>query len=98
MSNVQIRVIEDQHIEDKVVNNPNEVIQEYLTKNGANQNPFIDEEDQIKSYLNTQSTNNQYRFAPKPGDRLTNREVKSVNVDDQLNIQIEIRMDMPSNR
>ncbi len=96
MSNIQIRVIEDQHIEDKVVENPNEVLQQY--SNATKQNPFISEEDQVKSYMNSINPYNQHRFAPKPGDQLINREVKFVNIEDELNIQIEIRTDMPSNR
>lgn len=98
MSNIQIRIIEDQHIEDKIVDNPNEVIQQYSIQNATKQNPFIDEEDQIKSYMNSINHNNQHKFAPKPGDKLINREVKYVNIEDELNIQIEIRTDMPTNR
>ncbi len=97
MSNIQIRVIEDQYTEDKVIENQKEAIQEYVRKNGVNQNPFIEEEDQIKSHLNQQSNNNYHKFAPKQNDRLTNREVKTIT-EDEFNIQIEIRTDMPTNR
>jgi len=96
-SGIQIRFIEDQHVEDKEVNNT-DAISEFMNKNGINQNPFIDPQDQVQSYLNNQNNNDYYKFVPKPGDQLTNREVKMVDMTDDFKIQIEIKMDMPSNR
>ena len=99
MSNgVQVRIIEDQHIEEKVIDNPQEIAQELAIKSGINQNPFIDPQEQVRSYMNNQNKDDYYKFVPKPGDNLSNREVKLVDMTDDFKIQIEIRMDMPSNK
>lgn len=95
---VQIKIIEDQHIEEKQVDNPQEAVQEFMNKSGINQNPFIDPQEQVQSYMNNQNNNDYYKFVPKPGDNLSNREVKLVDMTDDFKIQIEIKMDMPSNK
>lgn len=95
---IQIRVIEDQHTEEKTVEQTQEIINQVKREQGINQNPFISEEDQMKAFYNQTTNNPQYKFAPKPGDTLSNREVKSVDFHDDFKIQIEIRTDMPNNR
>ncbi len=97
MSGINIRVIEDQQTEEKLIENPEEVIEEYKRSNGINQNPFISEEDQVKSFLNKQNNNDQNKFVPTNNTH-SYREVKVVDVTDDFKIQIEIRTDMPDNK